>query len=131
MKIFWRFAPWRWKLKEGKKKKKTGLKENKGGNRAGISLYKSTINQLFRILALFQRPSLWQTEPKQYQQDGHIPPCQTSYTAQKMKFSIKDVSSKCDQIRRKLRIWSHLLEKSLMENFIFCAVLYGAFLKST
>ena len=24
--------------------------------------------------------------------------------------------------RRKLRIWSHLLKKSLMENFIFCAV---------
>ena len=39
-----------------------------------------------------------------------------------MKFSIKDFSSKRDQIRRKLRIWSHLLEKSLMENFIFCAV---------
>ena len=47
------------------------------------------------------------------------------YTAQKMKFSIKDFSSKCDQIRRKLRIWPHLLEKSLMENFIFCAVLVG------
>ena len=44
-------------------------------------------------------------------------------TAQKMKFYIKDFSSKCDQIRRKLRIWSHLLEKSLMENFIFYAVL--------
>ena len=29
--------------------------------------------------------------------------------------------SKCDQIRRKLHIWSHLLKKSLMENFIFCA----------
>ena len=43
-------------------------------------------------------------------------------TAQKIKFSIKDFFSKCDQIRRKLRIWSHLLEKSLMENFIFCAV---------
>ena len=26
---------------------------------------------------------------------------------------------------RKLRIWSHLLRKSLMENFIFCAVLFG------
>ena len=39
-------------------------------------------------------------------------------TAQKMKFSIKDFSSKFDQIRRKLQIWSHLLEKSLMENFI-------------
>ena len=38
-----------------------------------------------------------------------------SITAQKMKFSIKDFSSK-------LRIWSHLLKKSLMENFIFCAV---------
>ena len=33
--------------------------------------------------------------------------------AQKMKFS-------CDQIRSFLRIWSHLLKKYLMENFIFC-----------
>ena len=39
-----------------------------------------------------------------------------------MKFSIKDFFSKWDQIRSKLRIWSHLLQKSLMENFIFCAV---------
>ena len=39
-----------------------------------------------------------------------------------MKFSIKDFFSKCDQIRSKLRIWSHLLKKSLMENFIFCTV---------
>ena len=36
-----------------------------------------------------------------------------------MKFSIKDFSSKCDQIRSFLRIWSHLLERSLIENFIF------------
>ena len=42
-----------------------------------------------------------------------------SHTAQKVKFSIKDSFSKCDQIRRKQRIWSHLLKKSLMENFIF------------
>ena len=41
--------------------------------------------------------------------------------AQKMKLSIKDFFSKCDQVRRKLRISSHLLKKSLMENFIFCA----------
>ena len=47
-------------------------------------------------------------------------------TAQKMKFSIKDFFSKCDQIRRKLRIWSHLLKKSLIENFIFCAVSYAS-----
>ena len=43
-------------------------------------------------------------------------------TVQKIKFSIKNFSSICDQIRRKLRIWSHLLKKSWMENFIFCAV---------
>ena len=35
------------------------------------------------------------------------------YTAPKMKFSIKDFFSKCDQIRRKLRVCSHLLKKSL------------------
>ena len=43
-------------------------------------------------------------------------------TAQKMKFVIKDLFGKCDQIGRKLRIWSHLLKKLLMENFIFCLV---------
>ena len=42
--------------------------------------------------------------------------------AQKMKFSVKDFFSKCDQIRGLLRIWSHLLKISLMENFIFCSV---------
>ena len=40
-----------------------------------------------------------------------------------MKFSIKDFFHKCDQTRNFLRIWSHLLKKSLMEKFIFCAVL--------
>ena len=48
-------------------------------------------------------------------------------TAEKMisiKFSIKDFFSKFGQIHRKLLIWSHLLEKSIMEHFIFCAVKY-------
>ena len=40
-----------------------------------------------------------------------------------MKFPIKDFFSKCDQILIKLRIWSHLLKKSLMENFVFCVVM--------
>ena len=40
-----------------------------------------------------------------------------------MKFSIKDFFSKYDKIRVFLRIWSHLLKSSLMENFIFlCSV---------
>ena len=49
-------------------------------------------------------------------------------TGQKIKISIKDFLSKCDQIRRKLRIWSHLLRKSFMENFIFCSGKYFFFL---
>ena len=44
------------------------------------------------------------------------------YAVQKIKFSIKDFFSKCDQIRRKLRIWSYLLKKSLMQSLIFCVV---------
>ena len=36
-----------------------------------------------------------------------------------MKFSIKDFLSKYDQMRSFLPIWSDLLKKSLMENFIF------------
>ena len=39
-----------------------------------------------------------------------------AFTAQKMKFFIKDFFSSFQ------RIWSHLLKKSLIENLIFCAV---------
>ena len=39
-----------------------------------------------------------------------------------MKFSVKNFFGKCDQIRRKLHIWSHLLKKPLMENLIFSVV---------
>ena len=46
----------------------------------------------------------------------------TANTAKKMKFSIKDLFSKFDQIHSFLRIWSHLLKKPLMENFIFSVV---------
>ena len=40
---------------------------------------------------------------------------------QKMNFSIKNFFIKCDQTA--LRIWSNLLEKSLMQNFFFYAVI--------
>ena len=43
-------------------------------------------------------------------------------TAQEVKFSIKDLFSEWAQICSFRQIWSHLLKKSLMENFIFCAV---------
>ena len=45
------------------------------------------------------------------------------FTAQKMKFSITVFFSKCDQIHNFLWIWSHLLKKFLIENFIFCAMI--------
>ena len=45
-----------------------------------------------------------------------------AFTTQKIKFSTKDFFSKCDQIRRKLRTYSHLLERIFVENFILCAV---------
>ena len=45
-----------------------------------------------------------------------------SFHCTKMKFSMRDLFSKCNQIRRKLRIWSNLLKKSFMENFIVFAV---------
>ena len=51
------------------------------------------------------------------------------FTAQEMKFSNKDFFSKCDQICSFLGIWSHLLKKSLMENFIFvqCSIKIPSF----
>ena len=39
--------------------------------------------------------------------------CHEHITAQKMKVSIKDFFGKCDQIRRRLRIWSHLLKHGI------------------
>ena len=41
----------------------------------------------------------------------------------KMRFTIKDFFSKCGEIRSFLRIWSHLLKTSLVENFLFWALL--------
>ena len=42
--------------------------------------------------------------------------------ALKMKFSVKDFFSRCNQICSFLRLWSRLLKKSLIENSIFYAV---------
>ena len=54
-----------------------------------------------------------------------------SITAQPMKFSATDFFSNCDQIRSFLRIWSYLLKKPIMENFILCAVNNGKIALST
>ena len=54
--------------------------------------------------------------------DSFYKPLTAAVHCTKMKFSIKDFFSKCDQIRSYLWIWAHLLKKSLMKNFIFCVV---------
>ena len=51
------------------------------------------------------------------------------YHCTKIKFSIEDFFSKCDRIGSFLWIWSHLLKRSLKQNFIFCAVYKFPFLK--
>ena len=52
-----------------------------------------------------------------------------TFTAQEMKFSIRDFFSKHDQIHSFLWIWSHLLNKSLTENFssVQCFEKYQSF----
>ena len=67
--------------------------------------------QSFRMSIIFWRKWLWKSAK-----------CDLTFVTinvQNMKFSIKNFFSKCDQIRRKLQIWSHLLKKSLMENSFF------------
>ena len=52
-------------------------------------------------------------------------------TAQGVKIPIEYFFNKCDQIHSFLRIWSHLLKKTLMENFFFfvqCNHFSGKFL---
>ena len=110
----------------------------KGGDKENIVNYRPISFLLYfsKILEkiMYNRPYLYLTENNllyslAFKKD--IPlimllfKSQIKYTEsllKKLKFSIKDFFCKCDQIRRKLRIWSHLLKKSLMENFSFCAV---------
>ena len=63
-------------------------------------------------------PSTWNKFPSSLKTTTNV-----NSTAQNIKSSIKDFLSKCYQIRKFLRISSCLLRKSLMKNFIFCAVL--------
>ena len=66
--------------------------------------------------SLLLEDSLHSRETLSWFKQIHFSKCylaKCAHTAQKMKFSIEDFVIKCDQ----LRIWSHILKKSLMENF--------------
>ena len=72
----------------------------------------------------FWKMRIWQYLQKKFLMDNFIFLCSIIKMS---KFLMKNGTArkiriffgKCDQIRRKFRIWSHLLKKSLMENFIF------------
>ena len=51
--------------------------------------------------------------------------------AQKIKSIIKGFFSKCDQIWSFLQLWSRLLKKTLMENFIIYAVKWSVLIGNT
>ena len=62
----------------------------------------------------------WQLGLKKNLQDSVVKPI--IFTAQRIKFCVKDLFNKCEQIRSFMRINSHLLKKSLTENIIFWAL---------
>ena len=89
-----------------------------GHNREGTCLHNVTTMSKNKLVCHLTKNGL-----NYYQSWWKLPDVlKKAFTAQKMKFSIKDFFSKCNQIRSFLQIWSHLLKKSLMKNFIFSAV---------
>ena len=78
----------------------------------GLHIYEVMTNKIFGLYEKFLR--MFQETLESFKSLPEI--------AQKMKFYSKGLFSKCDQMRSFLRIWSHLLKKSLMEKFLFCAV---------
>ena len=65
------------------------------------------------LLAVFSGQNLEQKSQGEILEEHG--PIHKEHNGQNMKLSIKDFFSKCDQIR---------LKKSLMKNFIFCAVTF-------
>ena len=63
----------------------------------------------------------WQLGLQKNLEDSVVKPI--IFTTQKMKFSVKDLFNKYESIRSFMRICSHLLNKFLTENLIFCALI--------
>ena len=117
--------PFQWRVRKGKKKSSRYLAKTKKHykNKKMCSLPSSQYLHNIWPMRIMQHFS------KKCSDSGSLVgnnlSLETVTTAQKMKFSIKDFFRKCDQIRRVLRIWSHLLKRTLMKNFIFCARTIG------
>ena len=93
---------------------------------AKMELFAKIVNGI-QLLTFFTKISMlddWQGSEYVSENNIKLTHCR------KMKFSIKDFVSKCNQICSFLLIWSHLLKKVLMENFNFCAVTFQCLRKS-
>ena len=106
-------------IREYKQSDETSTHEFLNKNLENANLTKLTINEWLTFMSNNNRIRSKLTNGKN---SYFVTNNESSDTRQKMKFSIKYFFSKCDQIGSFLRIWSHLLKKSLIENFIFCAV---------
>ena len=75
----------------------------------------------FRIIINTKSRDISINIKKSYEEKNGLSVILKFTTAQKMKCSIKDFFSKCDQIPSLLWIWPHLLNKSVMKNFVHCS----------
>ena len=87
-------------------------------NRVALQLYKNTYEGLLLLITLTKSMHLKNLSMFH----ARFVNLQALITAQKRKLFIQNFVSNCDQFCWNLRIWSYLLKKSSMENFIFCAV---------
>ena len=84
-------------------------------------------NFIFCAVIYLCMPEIFLVDKKNYVKVVQLSPLDKTHTAQKMKFSIKDFFSKCDQIFSFLRVWSHLLKKYLIEKYNYTTIIVSFF----
>ena len=96
------------------------LNKVSGKRYINIYIFRCTKNEFFRqrFGHIYWRNPLWQTSFFAVFQIQLLWSVILS-SHKKVKFSSKDLFSRCEQIRIKLQIYSHLLKKSSMDNVIF------------
>ena len=90
------------------------LNSNKNHFFIHYDIYCQTVNNRSQIISVYE-PFLSRV--------SNMIDVKIKLALQKTKYSINDFFGKCDKIRSFLRIWSHLMKKSLMDKFIFYAVI--------
>ena len=124
--VDWRYSSINWGLTRSTKRKKFRLIKNLFTLFLNFPLAEHLISSLSKWYISIISMLFLNYFHKLFSVEGFL--FSRNFTAQKMKISIKNFFSKCGHICRKLWIWTHLLDKSLLENFLFCAELKRGFL---